>query len=356
MNKFENINSYFSFVPLYNDFIEKYMIKANSSFVVIYIFLLKCYINKEDIYLDKVSAKLNILASDIIKALDYWKSENIISYKQMQNKVEILFFPFKNDEINENNLKKSQNLNYKEDEITINSQKEDIQKIFRLAEKKFAKTLSYQDREILISLYENYGMSIEILAVLFTYCIENGKTNLKYIEKVAIDWCENNIDSIEKVEAYLKVYNNDFKTIMGFFGQSNRTPIKKEEDIMKIWLIDYKMPMKLIEEACTRTVLKTGKVSFEYANSILKDWKDKNITSLEEVKRLDSDYENSLKAKEEEKQKKLEQIYKNKISSNNNFNNYKTNKFVNYKQKEPDYELLKKIQLKALREEVGSND
>ena len=39
MNELKNINNYFSFVPLYNFFIEKYMIKANPSFVIVYIYI-----------------------------------------------------------------------------------------------------------------------------------------------------------------------------------------------------------------------------------------------------------------------------------------------------------------------------
>ncbi|MFR4986694.1 MAG: DnaD domain protein [Lachnospirales bacterium] len=349
------MNNYFSFVPIYNLFIEKYMIKSNPSFVIIYIYILKKSINSEDINLEDLSKELNILASDIIKALEYWQSQNIISYKQINNKVEVIFFEIKEQNL-QNNRDKKQELDnkdkiYTDEEVTIYSQKEEIQQLFRLAEKKLAKTLTYQDRKILIALYENYGMSLEILAILFTYCIENGKNNLNYIEKVAIDWCENNIDSLEKVETYLKVYNSDFKTIMKFFGILNRAPIKKEEDFMKKWILDYKMPMSVIEEACARTVITTGKASFEYASSIIERWKERNVKSLEDIKNLDNEYENYIKSKKEEKQKRVEQVFKPNIK-----NNYGKNKFVNYKQEPLDYELLRKIEIMALKEGIEDND
>lgn len=349
------MNNYFSFVPIYNLFIEKYMIKSNPSFVVIYIYILKKSINSEDINLEDLSKELNILASDIIKALEYWQSQNIISYKQINNKVEVIFFEIKEQNLQNNGDKKQELDNkdktYTDEEVTIYSQKEEIQQLFRLAEKKLAKTLTYQDRKILIALYENYGMSLEILAILFTYCIENRKNNLNYIEKVAIDWCENNIDSLEKVETYLKVYNSDFKTIMKFFGILNRAPIKKEEDFMKKWILDYKMPMSVIEEACVRTIVRTGKASFEYATSILKGWKEKNVKSLEDIKNLDNEHENYIKSKKEEKQKRVEQTFKPNIK-----NNYGKNKFVNYKQEPLDYELLRKIEIMALKEGIEDND
>lgn len=342
----EQINNYFSFVPLYNTFIEKYIPTTNPNFVVIYIYLLKCYICNEEIVLDKIATKLNILQTDIIKALDYWQSKDIISYKLEENKLKIAFFAIK-----EHNFVSLQQKTYTDEEITFYSQKEDIQQVFRLAEKKLAKPLSYQDRKILINIYENYCMSIEMMAILFTYCIENGKNNLNYIEKIAIDWCENNIDTLEKVEAYLKIYNNDFKKILKYFGVTNRLPIKKEEDIMKIWLLKYKMPLELIEEACTRTIIKTGNQSFEYANSILKGWYEKNIKTLQDVKQLDTQYENTIKAKENEKQKIAEQKFQR-------YNNqtYNKSKFVNYNQKQPDYNLLRKIEIMSLKEGIDNND
>ncbi len=349
------MNSYFSFVPLYNNFIERYMIKANPSFVIVYIYLLKKTINKEDIYLENISKDLNILASDIIKSLEYWQYENIISYKQIEGKVEIIFFSIneedKSDIFKQNKIINIEKKSLSEEQVTFYSQQENIQQLFRLAEKKLAKTLSYKDRDILISLYENYGMSLELIAVLFTYCIENGKNNLNYIEKIAIDWYENNIDSVEKVENYLKIYNNDFKKIMSFFGIRNRTPDKREETFMKKWLLEYKMPLNIIEEACIRANRKTGNPSFDYANSILTNWYEKNVKSLEDIKKLDIDYENYVKTKNEEKQKNSERMF----NRNNNYN-HGTNKFVNYKQEPLDYELLRKIELKTLREGIEDDN
>lgn len=340
------MNNYFSFIPLYNSFIEKYMIKSNPSFVIIYIYLLKKSINRKDIYLEEIASKLNILASDIIKALEYWKDEKIISYSQVENKVEISFFNVEESKIEENvNEKQVFNVEkkgYTDEEITIYSQQEEIQRLFRLAEKKLAKTLTYRDREILITLYEHYGMSLEILTVLFTYCIENGKNNLNYIEKVAIDWSENNIDTLEKVEAYRNMYNNDFKKIMRFFGIFGTTPIKEQEDYMKIWILEYKMPLNVIEQACTKTVMKLGNPSFKYAHSILKSWYDKGIKSLEDVKKIQEDYGNEIKLKEEEKRKTQN------LKNNSNIY-YGTNKFTNYKQRPIDYEMLRKIELKDLK-------
>ena len=352
------MNNYFSFVPIYNFFIEKYMIKTNPSFVIIYIYLLKASINNEEIYLEKVASSLNMLASDIIKSLDYWQNEKLIKYEYVNSKIKIDFINFDND----NNIKNDNTKIHKkiedpypiDDKVTLFSQKDEIQQIFRLAEKKLAKPLTYQDRNILIDIFENYNMSIEVLAMLLTYCIENGKNNLNYIEKVAIDWYENNVDTPEKVEAYIKIYNKDIKTIMRFFGINNRMPIRREEEIIKNWLLNYKFQLNIIEEACSKTIAKCGNASFEYANTILKEWYEKGIKSLDDIEKLDNQYKVILKAKKDEEQALVKRTYNN---SQKVINNYPSrNKFINYDQKEPNYELLRKIELMTLRSGVKDDD
>ena len=58
-----------------------------------------------------------------------------------------------------------------------------------------------------------------------------------------------------------------------------------------------------------------------------------------------------IKSKKEEKQKRVEQTFKPNIK-----NNYGKNKFVNYKQEPLDYELLRKIEIMALKEGIEDND
>ena len=59
-----------------------------------------------------------------------------------------------------------------------------------------------------------------------------------YIEKVAIDWSEKEIDTIEKVDKYMSRHK-DYSKIMGYYGVDRR-PTEKEEKLIRIWLDEYK--------------------------------------------------------------------------------------------------------------------
>lgn len=60
-----------------------------------------------------------------------------------------------------------------------------------------------------------------------------------------------------------------------------------ESDRLRTWLDDEKLPPELIEEALVRAVLH-GKCTFAYIYSILRDWQQKQLTTLELVKKHDA--------------------------------------------------------------------
>ena len=46
------------------------------------------------------------------------------------------------------------------------------------------------------------------------------------------------------------------------------------------------MPMEMIFEACDKTIRKTNRASFEYADAIIKGWRENNITSIDALDKV----------------------------------------------------------------------
>ncbi len=60
-------------VPLPMEFINKYMISANATYVKVYLYgLAKCYEGEEDISNAAIAEALDILETDVNKAWRYW--------------------------------------------------------------------------------------------------------------------------------------------------------------------------------------------------------------------------------------------------------------------------------------------
>lgn len=344
--KDENVFTYFPFTPIDNNFIEKYMIEANPVFVVIYIFLLQKFMKHEKISISEVSNKLDILQSDIIKCINYWQEKGLVKFEINEDVLNINFINKVDEKPNKVIIKKE--IAYTDEEITMYSNQEEIQQLFRIVENKFAKTLSYQDRKKIIELFDGYGLSMEMFIVLITYCKDKGKTNFNYIEKVALDWIENGIDSVEKVESYIKFFDENYKKIMIAFGLRNQEPAPIQMEFMKKWTMEFKTQLDVIEEACKRTILKTGKPKFEYADKIIINWKNENIKTIEQIRAKDEKFKLENQLKEDEMKKKMEKINTEKSYQQPQ----RKNKFVNFDQPKVDFKKLRELELKALKGEI----
>ena len=144
----------------------------------------------------------------------------------------------------------------------------------------------------MISLCDYFGLSFEYVMTLYAYCANQGKTTVQYVEKTALNLLEDEVDTLEKLESYIKQkeeYESKTGKIRSLFGIGQRALIKKEKDQIYNWTTEWKMPFDVISYAYELTVRRTGKASMSYANSILESWHASDITDLssamEEVKK-----------------------------------------------------------------------
>ena len=57
--------------------------------------------------------------------------------------------------------------------------------------------------ETLLYLYDTAGLPAEVILMVIEYAVDGGKYHMRYIEKVALDWADRGIDTIDKAEQYL---------------------------------------------------------------------------------------------------------------------------------------------------------
>jgi len=249
-----------------------------------------------------------------------------------------LKFWIEKGELSECKVKKKLNFDekpvYYMEELKIYAEKNEyIRKMFESAQCHLGRLLTHSDLSAIFSFHHWLGLEADAVDVLLNYCAEKGHRNMRYIERVAIDWAENEIVTKQQAEERIKLYNTDFRTIMRAMGQSGRNPIASEEKIMKSWIEEMKMPMELIVFACEKTVMNTGKASFGYANTIITDWKNKNYKTVEEIKQAEAEY---AAGKNSEQKTKL-------VTKKNNF--------LNYEQRTYDIDEIERLEEERLRKE-----
>lgn len=162
----------------------------------------------------------------------------------------------------------------------------ELKSLLSEAEAALGKTLTSADISALASLYDWAGIPVEVLLTVIEYCRQKGKTNLRYVEKVALGWQEKGVDSFEKAERYIKeVLERDAQEDIckSAFGIYDRRLTTKESEFIKSWFNDYKFDIAIVKLAYERSIEHTGKVSFAYINKVLTNWHEKNISTPEQA-------------------------------------------------------------------------
>jgi DnaD/phage-associated family protein len=160
-------------------------------------------------------------------------------------------------------------------------------------QKSLGKILSSSDLIKLFNVYDHLGLPPEVILQLVTYCVEEnhrkygpGKMpTLRYIEKVAYTWESEGILSLEKAEEYLKkLYerrslHGEVKKVLQISGRELSATERRYVDG---WLsLGY--GADIIELAYDMTVVKTGKLTWPYMDTIISNWYNSNYMSPEDI-------------------------------------------------------------------------
>lgn len=71
------------------------------------------------------------------------------------------------------------------------------------ASARLGRPISHGDMETLLYLYDTAGLPIEVILMVLAYAVAAGKLNMRYVEKVALDWADQGIDTIAAAEQHL---------------------------------------------------------------------------------------------------------------------------------------------------------
>ena len=306
-----NTERKFSATVVPNQFIDYYMPAANGAYVKVYLYLLRCLSGTTKPFsLSTAADALDETEKDIIRALSYWEKNNVVSLtKEEDSLTGITLLDLNVDPIlpkaaepqagtvisiekyrRENRPDASEELYkrplYSEDQLEEIRQNNDISMVFNVIEVYLERLLTPQDINLVAYLYDKLHFSSDLILHLYEYCVGKNKKKSEYIEKVAISWHQEGIDTVEKAQEYSILYDTCFNAVNKVFSLG-RMPIGPERDFIRKWS-SWKLSPELIEEACNRTILNINKPDFKYADRILESWHSAGANTLAEVKALDT--------------------------------------------------------------------
>jgi len=309
-----------------NVFIDSYMPSANGEYVKVYIYLLRCLSSGNmEFSLSQIADHLDNTESDIMRALNHWEKVNLVGLsKDAQGKLQgiTLLEPANPQPVPTVNVVSEiaatvieepvpsattvevkpafEKPVYTDAQVADLMETDEIKWLMNIIEIYLERLLTPTDIQLVLFIYETLGFSTELIMHLYEYCVSKGKKNPAYIEKVAIAWAEEGIDSIDKAESSTAKYNSNYSAINKAFGL-NRQPGSIEKQYIDKWTNGLKFDINIVVEACNRTLLRTGKPDFKYADKILENWHNKGVKKKEDIDVLDKKHNDKAQVYQNQK-------------------------------------------------------
>ena len=179
---------------------------------------------------------------------------------------------------------------YTLDQLKAFQEKDSTAQLLFIAEQYLGRPLSSSDMKSILFFSDGLRFSDDLIDYLLQYCIERGKKDFRYIEKVAISWAEAHVTTPAEAENHASKYDRTVYTIMNALGKTN-APTRREAEFIRRWREDYGFEPAVIMIACDRTVLATDRHRFEYADKILAAWKGAGVRHEADIARLDKGFQ-----------------------------------------------------------------
>ncbi len=297
-----------------NRFIDEYMKPANDAQLKIYLYLIRMMSAKRSTSVSDIADIFNYTEKDVLRALRYWEENHLLTldYDEAQNITGIHLLDLNTSsaaspEPEDLYAKPS----YTPDQLRAFKSDEAASRLLFITEQYLRKTLSANEMKTILFISDKLKFSEDLIDYLIQYCVDRGKKDLRYIEKVAISWAQAGITTPSQARLYARKYDKIVYDTMRSLGK-NGAPTQTEVSYINRWTKDLAFEFDVISAACEKTVLATDKHRFEYADKILSNWYDAGVHHANDIPAIEADYKKNKPQK---------------IATNNKFNQFMHNQY-----------------------------
>lgn len=318
-----------------NLFIDEYMKDANDAQLKVYFYLLRMLNADQAISVSGIADKFNHTEKDVIRALKYWEKQQILDLDFDENKtlvgIHLRDLSAQTAPVSQHNVLLTSGPvqsapagvtvlptagtavssiaaaapqephtytkpTYSLDQLREFKEREETSQLLFIAEAYIGKPLTPSEIKTILFFTDVLHFSEDLIDYLLQYCVERGKKDFKYIEKVAVNWAEEGITTPKQAQKFSTKYDKSVYSIMNSLGRTT-APTAKELEFLNRWIRDYGFSADIILEACERSSLATDKHRFEYAEGILNSWREAGVHHKSDIQQLDESFQKKKTAK-----------------------------------------------------------
>ncbi len=331
----ENCETYSS---ISNFFIDYYMTEANGEFVKVYLYLVRLLNTNSNITVAGIADHFNLTENDICRAIKYWISRDVLklNYDGKGHLKGIVLLPLhapaldlkmETDAVSILRLDTASNTretdydkvsattkqpeprkaqsnvataastelslpakpNYTATDVINAKEDSDFGDLIYLIETLFGRPITPTETSNILYIYDTLKFSVDLFEYLVEYCVERRKTNVRYMESVAMAWYKDGIKTRQEAKAQVYQTNHVAKTVFKALGiPGDRVITQAEIEFINTWTTDFGFSEEIIKKACEKATLsKPTGATLNYVNGILEDWSKNNVKTLSDVEALD---------------------------------------------------------------------
>lgn len=168
-----------------------------------------------------------------------------------------------------------------------------FQAVVEEAQHALGRMLSGNDLRILFGIYDYLGLPPEVILLLINHCVSRTRErqgpgrmpSMRTIEKEAFIWSNREIVTLDRAEEYLdelKSRGEKLSVLRHSLGIRDREFTQTERAYAESWF-DMGFSAEALAIAYDRTMMRTGKLSWPYMDSIVRSWHEKGLHRPEEI-------------------------------------------------------------------------
>ena len=269
-----NAAAFIGAFPVPSTVVDKY-IKLSSA-VQLKVLLVCMRKSSSPIDSNEIAKILDISVSEVDDAILYWSECGILNTETPAAKTA---------EVKEEIVSQLQKPT-REDVAKRGNEDPKIRFLLREAQMKFGRNLKTNEASAFVWLCDDLGIDVSVLLLLIEYAVSENKKNISFIEKTAIKWKDNGVETLIDAENEIKKAAQNklaVSVVWKAFGIDARKPSDKEQEYCNTWVNEWGISSELLLRAYNICIDNKAKLVFQYINTVLENWRKKGYKTVADI-------------------------------------------------------------------------
>lgn len=323
-----------------NRFITDFLADFKGEYIKLYLLLQYLLQTNGDIRISYVAESLDWVEGDVLRALKYLAKRNLLEYELADGELSRIMLedlssarvessvPKRTVSVSEPSESPKPVISENAASETLLTPKTGNSTLYDRCEQALGTMLGKNYVDLINMLHNEMGMPDELVVFLFEYCRQLGRTGYNYMEKIGVSWYNSGIKTVSEAKKKIWDYTETVIKVRDAFGIDGKLG-SAQVDYVDTWLNQWNMEPALIEAACQRSLSRTEKKSFEYANKILSECAEKQIHKLSEYQTQEEIRQNSREKENLENTAKTDKISKRRETpKKDSFNDFEQHEYT----------------------------